>query len=155
MFCLRLYCSACCLLAVVASSGCESHRLSANSARMVTSVEGHQFTDSMFLGKWDLDGARTNAMNGVSGLSSIPSNLAKDLLGTGWMFREHGDLLTDTVLGKIQGRWRIHGTQTLLVQQSPDRLIMKFKASFRDGYLYLKTEDGRWWVFQRDKFFGI
>lgn len=126
-----------------------------NGGSNLTTDPNQQLTAEMFKGKWDLDGERTNAANGISGISSIPSDVAKDIFGKGWRFSDQGVLLTDKPLGAENGSWRIEGNNTLVVKETPSAIDRRFAASFRSGFMYLKQPDGKWLVFEKDKFFGF
>src|SRR6187399_268904 len=63
--------------------GCASgdKPLAANSGKMLTTTPGQQLTEDMFIGKWDIDGERTNTANGYSGVGAIPADIARDMFG--------------------------------------------------------------------------
>ena len=67
-------------------------------------------------------------------MSSIPSDITKDIMGKGWKFAPGGVLKTDQVVGSKHGTWRIDGNNTLIIQESPNAQPKTFDASFRDGY---------------------
>jgi hypothetical protein len=140
---------------VFSAPGCSS--LEDNDGSRLTTAESDQITESMLLGKWDLDGERTNTANGSSGVGAIPSDVGKDLGGEGWRFDVGGSLRTDQPVGTKQGRWRLTGKDSLTVQEdvannSPE---LHFQVSFRDGFMYLKNSDGRYMVMEKNKFFGF
>jgi len=145
--------------AALALAGCDStpttSHLQDNNGSTLTTTEGQQITEDMMLGKWDLDGELTNTANGNSGVDAIPSDIVKDVLGTGWKFERGGVLRTDQVIGSKPGTWKIEGTNTLVVQEGGQIEPHKYQVSFRGGYMYLKRNDGRWMVMERDKFFGF
>jgi len=152
-----MLCTAACSFGLVA--GCHSDNdnatLKDNSGSNLTTTSGQQITESMLVGKWDLDGERTNSANGHSGVTSIPSDITKDVLGKGWKFEPGGVLKTDQVVGSKHGTWRIEGNNTLVVLESPNATPKSYEASFRDGFLYLHRPDGTWMVFEKSKFFGF
>ena len=113
---------------------------------------GEQVTEAMLLGKWDLDGERTNTANGHGGVGAIPSDVTKDVLGKGWKFDPDGVLKTDRAVGWKTGSWRLEGKSTLVVNEGSGE--QKYDAHFQDGYLYLKKADGKFLVFERDTDFG-
>ncbi len=141
------------LTALCALPACDA--IKDNAGSTLTTEPNQQLTPAMFLGKWDLDGERTNATNGNSGVAAIPSDIAKDIFGKGWKFADKGVLLTDKPLGTDNGSWRIEGNNTLIVKETPAAVERRFAASFRTGYMYLKQPDGKWLVFEKDKFFGF
>jgi hypothetical protein len=118
-------------------------------------VPGQQLKSEMFLGKWDLDGERTNKANGQTSAASIPSSILKDVMGKGWRFEKDGVLLTDTTGSARAGKWAIEGTDTLAVQEHDQTEPTHYTARFSDGYLKLTRADGKIMVFQRDKFYGF
>src|SRR5437899_3276000 len=60
-----------------------------------------------FYGKWDLDGRRTNAMNGKAGLKAMPSNVYQNVMGEGWRFERNNVLLFDETGGSVPGEWKV------------------------------------------------
>lgn len=138
---------------LAAFAACSS--LQDNNGSTLTTAEGEQITEVMLLGKWDLDGERTNTANGNPGVGAIPSDIAKDLFGEGWEFRPSGVLRTDDVVGSIPGTWRIEGKDKLIVKENANSPELHFMASFRDGFLYLKNVGGRFMVFEKDKYFSF
>jgi len=140
--------------AALAPLGCTSGEkpLAANSGKVINTTPDQQLTEDLFIGKWDLDGERTNTANGDGGVTDIPSDVVKDVLGKGWRFEKGGLLKTDQVVGWKTGSWRIDGKNKLIADEGKG--AFNYEASFKDGFLYLKKADGKVLVFERDKFFG-
>ena len=133
--------------------GCTSgdKPLQPNSGKSIDSTPGQTLTEAMFLGKWDIDGERTNTANGHGSVAAIPADITRDILGKGWRFEPHGDLKVDQAVGWKTGSWKLSG-DSLTVDEGKGPHT--YTAQFKDGYLYLKTADGKTLVFERDKFFG-
>jgi len=146
-------------LSTILLAGCDGSNtpsaLKDNDGSTLTTRDGRQITEDMLVGKWDLDGERTNTANGHSGVVAIPSDVVKDVLGKGWRFERGGVLRTDQVVGSKPGTWRIEGANTLAIDEGGDRSPKSYKMSFRDGFLYLQRTDGSYIVFEKDKFFGF
>jgi hypothetical protein len=142
--------TACCALPLAV--GCNS--MEDNEGSVLTTTTDQQLTESMFLGKWDLDGERTNTVNGQGGVEDIPSDVFKDVLGAGWEFQRNGVLKIDRTIGTRTATWRIEGANALVIND-PDKGETRYEASFRDGYMYLKNPAGRWMVMEKGKFFGF
>ena len=141
--------------AVVGGCSLRSGTMDPDSSKVINTVAGEQLTESMFLGKWDLDGERTNTANGSGGVTAIPSDVLKDVLGKGWVFEKNGSLRTDAIVGSKPGSWSIEGTDTVVIKESGQNEAKQYKARFTDGFLYLQKADGKYFVFERDKFFGF
>jgi hypothetical protein len=125
-----------------------------NEGRTYNTTPGETLDPSWLLGKWDLDGERTNAANGNSGVTAIPDDVLKDVFGAGWRFERDGVLLVDGVLGSRGGTWRLEEPDTLVLKL-PEQDTRRYRARFTDGYLYLTGEGGRVRVMERSKFFGF
>lgn len=125
-----------------------------NEGRNYNTNPGEPIQESWLLGKWDLDGERTNTANGNAGVIAIPDDVLKDVFGAGWRFEQDGVLLVDGVLGSRGGTWRLESPD-VLVLKLPDREERRYRARFTDGYLYLTGEGGRVRVMERSKFFGF
>lgn len=124
-----------------------------NAGKAINTQPGEQLIEDQFIGKWDLDGERTNNARGQGGVTAIPSDIFKDTLGKGWRFERGGVLKIDATVGTKTGSWRIVGKDGLaLTTPNGDQ---SFTAQFRAGYLYLQRSDGKWFVFERDKYFGF
>jgi len=136
-------------------SGSGPDPMSRNSGVNLTTRPGQSLRTSMFVGKWDLHGKRTNLANGSSGFGAAGDNLWKDMTGKGWRFEEGGVIYTRTTFGKEKGYWRLKGKNQLVIKEHGAPVEVTYEAMFRDGYLYLKRPNGAWAVFERDKFFGI
>ena len=149
----RVTCAAALGLATL-GVGCTSgpDPLADNSGHRLTTRDGQQLAEAMFLGKWDLDGERTNNVNGGGGVTAIPTDVIKDVLGKGWRFESGGNLKSDLPVGWRNGSWRIEGKNTLVVNEGKGD--QRYAAKFNEGYLYLTKTDGKVLVFERDKFFG-
>ncbi|MBI1375637.1 MAG: hypothetical protein GC159_23245 [Phycisphaera sp.] len=152
---------AACLTAIVAlllAGGCTGSGpdpMSRNSGVNLTTRPDQSLRTSMFIGKWDINGKRTNLANGNSGLGAAPDNFWKDLTGKGWRFEEGGILWTKATFGSDKGHWRLKGKHELVIQEFGAPTEVTYEAMFRDGYLYLKRPTGGWLVFERDKFLGL
>ena len=139
---------------VLVSGGCDmSPSVFEDNEGSTLNTNGQQITTDMLVGKWDLDGERTNTANGNGGVVAIPSDIVTDVLGEGWKFHQGGGISLDRTIGTKEGTWRLDG-DSLTVQPAGEKAVV-YKASFRDGFLYLKPEQGRTLVFERNKFFGF
>jgi hypothetical protein len=147
------------LLLTLLLAGCSSTELRVdprdNNGSNLTTAAGEPLDPAMFYGKWDLDGERTNTMNGAGGVIAIPSDILKDIFGKGWKFEPGGILKTDVTGGYKVGTWRVEPPATLVVREDESCPDGRFEASFREGYLYLRSPGGRYAVMERDKFFGF
>ena len=143
------------LAAAIGLTACTSgpEPIQDNSGKIINTQPGEQLLEEQFVGKWDIDGERTNNAQGQGGVTAIPSDILKDTLGKGWRFERGGVLKIDAVVGSKTGSWRIVGKDGLAVT-TPEG-DQSFTAQFRAGYLYLKRADGKWFVFERDKYFGL
>lgn len=143
--------------AVAAFSFVACSSMSDNEGSTLTTKDGEQITEAMIVGKWDLDGERTNTANGNAGVGAIPDDVVKDVFGAGWRIQPNGVMQTDKTVGSDVGAWKIEGKNTLIVQEnkaanSPE---VRYEASFRDGFMYLKKSDGKYAVMEKSKFFGF
>ncbi|HWB20108.1 MAG TPA: hypothetical protein VG711_07410 [Phycisphaerales bacterium] len=129
--------------------------ISENNGQTTTTTDNTQLTEQMFLGKWDLDGERTNAANGSPGVDAIPSDIAKDIFGNGWRFKTGGVVETDQAVGWTTGSWKLEGKNTLAVQEKGEMEPKKFSAQFINGFMYLKNANGKTYVYEKDKYFGL
>ena len=123
-----------------------------NNGSALTTTPGAQLKESMFLGKWDLDGERTNTANGNSGVTDIPTDVVKDILGKGWKFHAGGGLSIDQTIGTKEGSWKLQGDTVTIDEGGGPHT---YTARFQDGFLYLKKADGKYIVLERAKFFGF
>lgn len=140
--------------AIAAFPACSS--LQDNEGSTTTTADGAQITNEMMIGKWDLDGERTNTANGNAGVGAIPDDVIKDVFGKGWKFEAGGVLRTDEVVGSTPGKWRIDGKNTLVVSESSaNGAETRYEVAFRDGFMYLKGQDGKFSVMEKSKFFGF
>lgn len=146
---------ACGLALTACETGSSTRAIEDNEGSTLTTAPGQQLNESMFLGKWDLDGERTNTINGAGGVGAIPADVVMDVLGKGWRFESGGVLRVDRAVGTARGSWKIEGADTLVTTEPSKDGSQRYTASFRDGYLYLKAADGRWYVMERSKFFGF
>ncbi len=136
--------------------GCSSKKFVDNEGININSKPGEPIRAAWLMGddtKWDLDGERTNTANGRGGILDIPSDIIKDVLGKGWRFLPRGTLLADGTLKSKPGEWKLDGN-LLTVREYGQPKGITYKAHFRDGFLYLEKPDGKWMVFERNKFFG-
>ena len=133
-------------------TGCST--LQDNEGSTLTTQDNEQLKPEYFIGKWDEDGERTNTANGNSGVVAIPADVFKDVLGKGWQFEAKGILKIDAIVGSDTGSWKLEGKDQLAMTLPGDKQ-RKFTASFKEGYLYLKGENGKTTVFEKSKFFGF
>ena len=145
---------------VVVGIGCSSspNEMSAdvrdNEGRLYNTAPGESIDSSKLLGKWDVDGERTNTANGNPGVLSIPADVFKDVLGAGWKIEEAGRLKVDRAGGYATGKWKLEGDKFSVLM--PDRdTWTTYTARFQDGFLYLQDAAGNFKVFERSKFFGF
>lgn len=150
---LSLLCLAGCLLWACTSGDQFSLDLRDNDGSQLTTAPGQPLNEVWFIGKWDLDGERTNTANGNSGVAAIPSDILHDIFGEGWKFEHYGFLKVDTTGGYTPATWKLNGNQ--LTINFPDRPAETFVAHFSDGYLYLQDRYGRYRVLEKNKFFGF
>lgn len=146
-------------LAAALTFGCEGpsgpRPIADNSGKIVNTAPGDQLKVEDLYGKWDVDGERTNTINGWGDVTAIPADVVTDVLGKGWTFEPHGVLKVDRVIGKSRGTWKLEGKDTLAITE-PHSVEVKYTAQFKDGYLYLlDNARKRYTVFERDKFFGF
>jgi hypothetical protein len=132
-------------------SGCSG--IMDNDGSRLTTSTGEAITESMLLGKWDIDGERTNEANGSGGVTSIASDVAKDVLSSGWKFEPNGVLKIDGTPLERTGSYSIAGNKVTI--KDPKHEALTFETSFRDGYMYMKYPNGKYKVFEKDKFFGL
>jgi hypothetical protein len=141
-------------------SGCENVHVTtpdvfkANSGSTLTTAPGQDLAEDMFLGKWDIHGDLTNSANGLNGVQAIPSDIAEDLFGRGWRFERGGIMRISAGLGTHQGEWKVSG-DTVSIRTDRQLSMIDYTAQFSDGYLWLTRRDGRVFVFEKDKFFGL
>lgn len=140
---------------LAASIGCSSSQPVRSGDRPFNTVAGQQLKPEMFLGKWDLDGQRTNEANGKSAATAIPSSIFKDVMGAGWRFERDGVMFTDAATSAKPGKWSLEGLDVLVIQEYQKPEPVRYAARFSDGYLRLKRADGVYLVLQRNKFFGF
>ena len=149
----RSSCVALIAAALLVPVGCAA--LDDNDGSTLTTTDGQQIQKTTLIGKWDLDGERTNTANGRPGIGAIPDDIAKDIFGKGWRFRSGGVLLTDKTIGAQEGTWRLEGKDQLHLRERPSASERIYTVSFRDGYMYLRRPDGEHLVMERNKFFGF
>ena len=156
MTCIRICATVYMLSWAVTLAGCKHLPpvLQDNEGSTLTTASSEPLRNVMFIGKWDLDGKRTNEANGKTGLGALGPNIAIDMLGTGWKFEPGGLLRTDTTLGPKTGWWRVRGGNELQIKEAGQVEPLRFLAGFRDGFMYLQDTEGKWLVFELNKFFG-
>lgn len=148
-------------LALVGFAGCSSRpgeispNVEANDGSSLTTSPGEPLKEAWLLGKWDVDGERTNTANGASGVGAIPSDIFKDVLGDGWKFEPNGVVKIDAAGGYRRGSYTLAGDQVTVVYSGQPDGITYTDVHFRSGYLYMKKPDGRWIVFEKNKYFGF
>ena len=125
-----------------------------NRGSSYTTEPGAAVDRAMFVGKWDVDGERTNTANGNPGVGAIPSDIWTDLFGAGWEFKKLGVLAVDSGAGTVVGDWRFEEPNRLYIKEKKDAEEKRFEVQFIDGYMYLKEPNGQITVMERDKFFG-
>ncbi len=114
---------------------------------------GTPVTAENVLGKWDLDGEKTNTANGKEGILAIPGDIIKDTLGDGWLLESGGVLKVDDVVGSKTGSWTVSNGK--LTVQLPGRdKKQTYKGTIMGQYMYLEA-NGEYRVFHKNKFFGM
>jgi hypothetical protein len=139
--------------------GCSSEGIDANiddnKGLKLTTVPGTELKEDQILGKWDLDGERTDLENGHAGAGALGSNVFKDMFGSGWKFEQKGVIKFDKTGGYTVGSYKIEGS-TLRIRYTSGTKDYVYLAHFQDGYLYLKdVETKTYRVFERSKFFDF
>ncbi len=141
------------------AAGCSSDGINANiddnEGIRLTTAPGTALKEDQILGKWDLDGERTDLENGHAGAAALGSNVFKDMFGSGWKFEPAGVIKFDKTGGYTVGSYKIEGDKLRIRYTSGTRDYV-YLAHFQDGYLYLKdVETKSYRVFERSKFFDF
>ncbi len=140
-------------------AGCSSNGIDAdiddNKGSKLTTTPGTPLTEEQILGKWDLDGERTDLENGQGGAGAIGSNIFKDMFGSGWKFEPKGVIKFDKTGGYTEGTYKIDGDK-LRIRYTGGASDYVYQAHFQDGYLYLKdVQTKSYRVFEKSKFFDF
>jgi len=145
-----------CVLSICLLSACNRNGpdpMAENAGVKLTTKPDQYLRTSMFIGKWDVDGKRTNLANGAAGIGTVPDNFWKDMTGKTWKFEEGGILYTSGTFSKKRGSWRLKGKDRLVVMEYGAPVEVSYETLFRDGYMYLKRPNGAWIVFERSGLF--
>ena len=78
-----------------------------------------------------------------------------DISGAGWKFEAKGILKVDQTVGYKVGSWKLSPTNRLAVTLPKAAEPSVYEVSFKDGFMYLKDEDGKFKVMEKNKFFGF
>jgi hypothetical protein len=137
-------------------AGCSSDEIDVNiddnKGSKLTTTPGTPITEQQLLGKWDLDGERTNLENGKGGAAAIGSNIFKDMFGSGWKFEPKGVIKFDKTGGYTVGSYAIEGDK-VKIRYTGGATDYVYQAHFQEGYLYLKdTQTKTYRVFEKSKF---